>query len=206
MICAGLILGAWRIAWYNSRSWSLVDDVPISLAQGSHYQSGDLPVNLTASYGIEVDAENKIDSVELQCLLGAARDQKCDTTSMLRAHWILTSAGKTVMEGSSDDTVGNGGTMPSGASRVVGKFDGQEGKHYKINLDILSDSGNLNITNPRLYVGVSDYHLESALFITGFVKAFCGGIIAIGCLMLIGSFLLQRQANRTSAGPRLGNV
>jgi hypothetical protein len=206
MICTGLILGGWRIAWDNSRSWALVDDVPISLSQGSRYESGDLPVNIAALYEIRVIVDNKIDSVELQCLLGAARDQKCDTTSMLRAHWILTSAGKTVMEGSSDDTVGNGGTMPWGTSRVVGQFDGQEGQRYKLDLDILSDTANLNITNPRLYVGVADYHLESALFISGFIKAFCGGIIAIGCLMLVGSFLLQRQANRPSGGPRLGNV
>jgi hypothetical protein len=176
-----------------------VDDVPISLSQGSRYESGDLPVNVAALYGIRVIVDNKIDSVELECLLGAAsQHQECDTTSMLRAHWRLASAGKTVMEGTSDDTVGDGGTMPWGTSRVVGTFRGQEGQHYKLSVNILSDSGNLNITNPRLYVGVSDYHLESALFISGFIKMFCTGIISIGCLMLIGSFFSQRQARRIS--------
>jgi hypothetical protein len=186
-----------------------VDDVPLSLAKGSHYETGDLPVNLTAGYSIEVYAENKIDPEKLKCLLGVLLSPKlCDTASRLRAHWILASAGKTVGEGVSDDTVGfgGGGPGPLRANRTIGTFPGQKGHSYRLDLYILSDTANLNITNPRLYVGVYDYHLESALFISGFIKAFCVGLISIGCLILVGSFLLQRQANRTSGGPRLGDV
>jgi hypothetical protein len=200
MVCIGLTLGGWRIAWFNSRSWALVDEVPISLSQGSRYETGDLPVNVAALYKIEVNAENKIDPTKLQCLLGAASPHEpCDTTSVLRAHWILTSAGKTAMEGTSNDTVGYGGPEPSGgASRILGIFRAQKGHIYKLDLHILSDTASLNVTNPRLYIGVYDYHLESALVISGLIKALCVGIVSIGGLALIGSFFSQRRAKRAS--------
>jgi hypothetical protein len=187
----------------NSRSWYLVDEVPISLAKGSHYQTGDLPVNLTASYSIEVYAENRIDPEKLKCLLGIVLSPRlCNTASVLRAHWILASAGKTVGEGESDDTVGfgGGGPGPLGADRTIGTFPGQKGHSYRLDLYILSDTANLNVTNPHLYVGVQDYHLESALFISGFIKTFCLGIISFGGLMLLGSFLVQRRTKRISGG------
>jgi hypothetical protein len=107
-------------------------------------------VNLAALYDIRVIVENKMDSTKLQCLLGATSpEQTCDSASMLRARWVLSSAGKTVVEGVSDDTVGEGGTMPWGTSRVIGEFDCQKGQRYKLSLNILSDSGNLNIAHPR---------------------------------------------------------
>jgi hypothetical protein len=193
-------MGATR-AWFNSRSWALVDDVPISLSQGSRYESGDLAVNLAARHDIEVYAENNIDPEKLECLLGVRLDPKlCDTSAILRAYWVVANAGKTVSEGESDDTVGFGGGGSRGADRTIGTFRGEKGHRYKLTLDILSDTGDLNFANPRLYVGVNGSQLESTLFITGFIRFFCEGIIAIGCLMLIGSFVSQRQSKRGLSG------
>lgn len=201
MICIGLVIGGWRIEWANSRSWSLLDDVPISLAKGSHYQTADLPVNLAANYSIEIYAENKIDPEKLKCLLGIKLSPElCDTASILRARWVLTSAGKTVGEGISDDTVGSGGggSGPLRANRTIGIFPGQKGHIYKLDLYILSDTANLNVTNPQLFVGVQDYHLESALVMSGLIKVISVVIILVGSLMLISVLLSQRRSRQMS--------
>jgi hypothetical protein len=204
MIVASLfVLKSWTL-WSNSRSWTLVDMVPISLSQGTHHISGELPVNMTGRYSIVIYAENKIDPTELECILGVMAPGKygCDsTTSILRAKWVLTDGAK-LFEGKSDDTVGygGGGPGPHGADRLLGNFQGEKGHRYKLDIFVLSDSGNLNVTNPRLYVGVQDASLVSDLVVSGLLRAVCLAITSIGGLMLIGSFVAQRrQRTRTPA-------
>jgi hypothetical protein len=186
-----------------------VNDVPISLSQGTHYSTGELPVNLNARYGIEIYADNKIDPEKLQCMLVGPSfpSQHCDTPVLLRARWMLSSEGKT-LQGTSDDTVGfgGGGPGPHGANRLIGAFHGQKGQRYKLDVYVLSDTSSLNVTNPRLNVGVEDPSLEGDLVLTGLLKVFCTVIAAIGGLMLIGSFLVQRKTNRRTSGSHIGDV
>ena len=198
------LLGSWT-AWSNSRSWSLVDDVPISLSQGTHYSTGELPVNLNARYGIEIYADNKIDPEKLQCMLVGPSfpSQHCDTPVLLRARWVLSSDGKTV-QGDSDGTVGFGGSGTSGTNRLIGDFHSQKGQRYKLDVYVLSDTSSLNVTNPRLYVGVEDPSLEFNLVLTGLLRVFCTVIAAIGGLMLIGSLLAQRRDRQVGDKTNLG--
>jgi hypothetical protein len=65
---------------------------------------------------------------------------------------------------------------------------------YKIDVFVLSDSGDLNVTNPRLYVGILDPSLETNLIVSGLIRIFCIAIAAIGGLILIGSFVAQRRS------------
>ena len=206
MIVASLtLLGSWT-AWSNSRSWCLVDDVPISLSQGTHYSTGELPVNLNARYGIEIYTDNKFDPEKMRCLLGTPfPSQRCDTPVMLRARWALSSDGKTV-QGDSDSTVGFGGSGTSGTNRLIGDFHSQKGQRYKLDVYVLSDTSSLNVANPRLYVGVEDPSLEFNLVSTGLLRVLCTVIAAIGGLMLIGSFLVQWQTNRRTSGQHIGDV
>jgi hypothetical protein len=183
-----------------------VDDVPISLSQGTHYSTGELPVNLNARYEIEIVAENKIDPEKLQCMLGASFPKlRCDTPVVLKVRWVLSSEGKT-LQGDSDDTIGRGGGGPGplGANRTIGDFHSQKGQSYKLDVYVLSDTGSLNVTNPRLYVGVQDPSLEFNLVLTGLLKVFCTVIAAIGGLMLIGSFLAQRRDRQVGDKVNLG--
>jgi len=166
------------------------------LSQGTHYSTGELPVNLNARYGIEVYADNTIDPEKLQCMLVGPMfpSQHCDTPVLLRARWVLSSQGK-ILQGISDDKVGfgGGGPGPHGANRLIGDFHSQKGQRYKLDVYVLSDTSSLNVTNPRLYVGVEDPSLEGSLVLTGLLKVFCTVLAAIGGLMLIGSFFVQRR-------------
>jgi hypothetical protein len=120
------LLGSWTL-WSKTRTWCLVDEVPISLSQGSHYSTGELPVNLNARYGIKIYTDNKFDPEKMRCLLGTPfPSQRCDTPVMLRARWALSSDAKTV-QGDSDGTVGFGGSGTSGTNRLIGDFHSQKG-------------------------------------------------------------------------------
>ena len=197
------LLGSWTL-WSKTRAWCLVDEVPISLSQGSHYSMGELPVNLNARYGIKIYADNKFDPEKMRCLLGTPfPSQRCDTPVMLRARWVLSSDGKTV-QGDSDGTVGFGGSGASGTNRLIGDFHSQKGQRYKLDVYVLSDTSSLNVTNPRLYVGVEDPSLEFNLVLTGLLKVFCTVIAAIGGLMLIGSSLAQRRDRQVGDKTNLG--
>jgi hypothetical protein len=61
---------------------------------------------------------------------------------------------------------------------------------------VLSDTSSLNVTNPRLYVGVEDPSVEFNLVLNGLLKVFCTVIAAIGGLMLVGSL----SADETNLG------
>jgi hypothetical protein len=173
-----------------------VDEVPISLSQGSHYSTGELPVNLNARYGFDIYADNKFDPEKMRCLLGTPeRSQRCDTPVALRARWALSSEGKTV-QGDSDSTVGLDGWGPSHTFRSIGDFHSQKGKRYKLDVYVLSDTSSLNVTNPRLHVCVEDPSVEFNLVLNGLLKVFCTVIAAIGGLMLVGSL----SADETNLG------
>jgi hypothetical protein len=204
MVVASLALLGYRTLWSKTRTWCLVDEVPISLSQGSHYNTGELLVNLNARYGIKIYADNKFDPEKMRCLLGTPfPSQRCDTPVMLRARWVLSSDGKTV-QGDSDGTVGFGGSGTSGTNRLIGDFHSQKGQRYKLDVYVLSDTSSLNVTNPRLYVGVEDPSLEFNLVLSGLLRVFCTVIAAIGGLMLIGSLLAQRRDRQVGHTTNLG--
>jgi hypothetical protein len=110
------------------------------------------------------------------------------------------------VQGDSDRTVGFGGSGTSGANRLIGDFHGQKGQRYKLDVYVLSDTSSLNVTNPRLDVGVEDPSLEGSLVLTGLLKVVCTVIAVIGGLMLIGSFLARRQTKRRTSGPHIEDV
>ena len=187
--------------WLKTRTWSLVD-VPISLSKNTRYVTADLPVNWTARYSIEIYAKNVTPPDRLQCELGASfPHQTCDVREILRMHWSVESEDKTI-QGISDETVGlgGGGPGPLGANRTIGIFKGGKGHHYKIETDVLSDSENLNVASPRLYVGVYDSSMESALFMYGFAKAAYICAIVAGVVMITTSQLHLLRLDSSTSG------
>jgi hypothetical protein len=205
MMTASLTLLVSAILWSNTRTWRLVDHVPISLAQGAHYSTGELPVNLNARYEISIYMDNNIPSEKLQCTtLGTPEiSQHCKTPYALSVRWTVLGAGKTV-HGNSDKAVEFHGSSPGmeETDSDIGEFRGQKGQHYRLDIDVLSDTGSLNVTNPRLSVHEEDPSLEFNLVLIPFLGIFCTVIAAIVGLMLIGSFLAQRRDRRVADLPR----
>jgi hypothetical protein len=198
-------LGTWT-AWFRTRTWTPVDEVPISLAKGTHYSSPELPINVSDQYAVKIEADNKIHAAQLRCQLGAGSAQQlCDSPTSFKAHWVLSSAGKNVEEGSNaSQALGGLNVGPATSSAYIAVFRLKRGHRYKFDVDVLSDTGNLNVTNPRLSVEEFGTLLEFDLVISGLLRVVCFAIAIIGVLLLIGSFYEQQRA--TSMQSLAGHV
>ena len=206
-------LACW-MAWFNTRTWVLLD-VPISLSQGTHYRSGEFTGNLNRRYLIEINAavhrSTRLPTViyeavthspelfkKLPCPLGS-RDPSmylCPISPELKMHWVLSSEDET-KQGDRDERINVG---PYAWISWTGRFDCKNGKHYNLDLYVLSDSGSLNVTDPHLYISAyGDDYIGN-----GLVILVCVTIAAIGGFMLIGSFFAQRRASRLASNPHLG--
>jgi len=194
LIAVGLVpLACWTV-WSLTRTWRPVD-MPVSLSQGNHFTTGEFTSNLDVEYAIAIDSENKIPFDDLECLLGSR--STCPSSSVVRVRWSLYSDG-TVLQGTSDDTVGYGASGPSGeASRTIGYFKARKGGRYKLDCDVLADGSSLAVTKPRLRISVADTSYESNLVIGGLFRLICAVFSLIGGVFLIGSFLVQRHRLRT---------
>jgi hypothetical protein len=196
LIAVGLVpLACWTV-WSLTRTWRPVD-MPVSLSQGSHFSTGEFAINLNSRYAIDIDSENKIPSDDLGCLLGNGIRSTCPSPSVVRVRWSLHSDG-TVLQGTSDDTVGHGASGPSGeASRTIGYFKARKGRRYKLDGDVLADGSSLAVTKPRLRISVSDTSYESSLVFGGLLRLICTVICLIGGAFLIRSFLVRRHRLQT---------
>jgi hypothetical protein len=196
LIAVGVVtLACWTL-WFCTRSWRPVD-IPVSLAQGSHFSTGEFSINLNAKYALEIDSENKISSDALGCLLGNGIRLDCSVPSVVRVRWVLLSTDGTVVQGTSDDTMGDGGSGPSGeASRTIGYFRAQKGRRYKLAFEVLADGSALAVTNPRLKVSALNSSFESGLVMTGLLQLICVIIALVGTALLVSSVLAQSRVSR----------
>ncbi len=193
LIVIGVVpLICWTV-WFRTRTWCPVD-MPVSLAQGSHFSTGEFAVNMNVQYEIQVASENKIPLDTLECLLGTRNPAGCSVPSALRLRWVLFSDGKS-LKGTSDDTAtgGYGESGPSGeAARSVGFFKAEKGRRYKLDIDVLADGSSLAVTNPHLRISVLDPSYESGLVLSGLLRLVCGVIVLVGAVLLVMSVLKQR--------------
>lgn len=205
--------GLWTL-FDSTRTWSLANDVPITLSKGSHYTTGMVKTNTSALYSIYIDADvpKGIDDFqpteaekELACQVGVNDPEKepCPNLPEWKFHWTLTSDGG-ALQGDSDETIGHGRiNSVTGISREIGEFQTVARRRYKFDLDVLFDNRDPRITNPRLMVAVSDFHGESSMFISGLLRFICLSIAAVGSLLVLGSFLLEwRKRRRARVLPR----
>jgi len=168
-------------------------DLPVSLAQGSHFSSGDFGINLTAQYAIDINAKGKIPVDDLGCLLGNDMHATCPLSSVVRVHWTLFSDG-IVAQDTSDGSKGGGATYSTGeAFRTIGFFRGEKGRRYKLDVDVLADGSSLAVANPRLSVSVFDTKYESGLVLSGLLRLVCVIISLVGAALLVKSVLSQKQ-------------
>jgi hypothetical protein len=185
-------LASWMV-WFHTRTWCPVD-MPVSLSQGSHFSTGEFAINLNARYAIDIDSENTIPSDDLGCLLGNGIRSTCPSPSVVRVRWSLYSDG-TVLQGTSDDTVGHGSSGPSGeASRTIGFFKARKGRRYKLDCDVLADGSRLAVTNPHLRICALSSSFESGLVLSGMLRLMCVTIGLIGAVLLVVSFRNQRRS------------
>ncbi|MFL6428110.1 MAG: hypothetical protein ACJ71S_07700 [Acidobacteriaceae bacterium] len=181
--------------WSNTRTWTLIDGVPISLAKGSHYSSPELPVNFNTRYFIELYADNRIDSKRLLCMMGIPYPSNdCGNIAGLRVRWVLSGEGAS-REMTSYESLGARAAdagYPT-VTRDLGVFYARKNQRYRLDLYVLSDSEALNAMKPRLYVLVRGVELESNLFWSGLIRVACFGVVIIGVLILVWGISARRQ-------------
>jgi hypothetical protein len=191
-------LAGWTV-WFRTRTWCPVS-MPISLTQGSHFSTGEFPVNLSGRYEVEIEATGTTKTIPLEtveCLLfDGMRAHQCSVPSVVQVRWELSGDG-TVIHGTSDDTKGYGDEIASSgeASRTIGIFRAQKGHRYKLDGDVLADGSRLNAANPRLRISFSDPRLESALVLSGLLRFFFVIVGLVGVTLIVLSVLKQRRSH-----------
>lgn len=190
------LFATWDV-WISTRTEVPVD-IPVAMAVG-HVHTPEFKVNLSTTYIVEIEVKKTIPFDTLNCLLGlgmmtmSSDLQECpDRPSVVKASWTLTSGGRLVASGSSDDHR-YGGWGNDSISRELGRFHSESGSKYALDVDVLSDGSALAPGKPRLKVEVHPEVYEGDAVWSFFVFSAGGILVLIGALLLIVSYLRNRR-------------
>jgi hypothetical protein len=208
MLAVGAAVSGWWAVWVESRSTVPVD-MPVSLKPG-HVRTREFTVNLDRPYIISLVTKKKIPFDELNCLLGVSTDpgnvlgKKCGKPSVVNARWILTSRGRIIAEGSSGGPTGSGGWGNETVERDLGVFEGENGRHYSLDVKFLADGSALATTDPHLKVEVTAAFYEDAMWasLRRFWSSALVGALGVVLLAASGCRLMWR---RKKIGGRQGD-
>jgi biopolymer transport protein ExbD len=144
-------------------------------------------------YGIYIAVERSVDPDHAACLMGV---QECEgVPSVLTASWALSHGDKVVAKPSEDMHPGRLLLDdPSIVLREVGGFYVQDGTHYSLDLDILTDASRLDGGHPRLWiVEVFERKYQSTLG----TLVFWGLVAAcLGTMVFLLSWMAWRRRRR----------
>ncbi len=175
--------------------------VPIQISPGAVVRK-DFPVNVTAPYAIDIEAQKKIDFDTLNCLLDMRLDlsKKCQTAEVVESQWTVMQGETIVASGSSSGD--HGGAWASDTiSREIGRFDGRSGHTYRLEVRFLDDGKALYEANPRLVVRVGS-DVKDDIFRFALVFLVCAVFVLVGVVLLVASAVtrLRRSPPRTASG------
>jgi len=129
-------------------------DMPVSLAVGT-VRTPEFPVK-SADYLIMVQAERRQPFEDMLCKMGLTTgplsSYNCDKEPLLQVDWIVRDDGRAVAKGS---THGRNGDFDSGNHYLfkhIGRFVGETGKKYVLEVTFTADGTSLNGTDPHLIV------------------------------------------------------
>lgn len=209
-VCVGLICyGAWAL-WLFTRINRPVN-VPIAMTVG-HVRTPVFKVNRAAFYDIEIEVQKTIPFETLNCLLGTAMAQRStdlqecpDKPSVVKASWILSSDGKVVAQGSTDD-LRSGAWGNNSISRELGFFKSQKGRPYVLDVDVLADGSPLAVGNPHLKVEVSPAVYEDEMVLGAMLFFLAAALILIGMIISGVAFGKTRRARRLTGPTRVAGA
>jgi hypothetical protein len=194
VVVSMLALGSWTV-WFGSRSWTPLEPIPISLSKGSHYTSPQLSISFSDQYAIDIQVDNKLDTKILRCQLGSGSPQQpCNPPSRFEVHWTLSGDGNHLEGTNTSQGLGELNDGPKVSSVYFAVFKLRKGQNYRLDLDVLSDSGTLNVTNPRLSVEEFGTAYEFFLLVSELLRFLCFGFAIIGTLIALwGVYDGQRE-------------
>jgi len=196
-----VVSGGWNI-WVMTRT-VLPIDIPVSVVP-SHVRTKEFKVNLKRLYIISIEAKKRIPFDTLNCLLGVSTDpgnvlgKTCNRPSVVNARWVLTSGGSVVSTGKSDDAPPGGGWGNETIARTIGRFEGQGGRRYVLDVEFLSDGSALAVTDPHLKVEVTAAYYEDVMW-GSLLRFWPWVILAVLGLVLLVIAAIRSLLHRRSA-------
>jgi len=167
IILAALAFYGSFFLWAATRKLTPLDG-PISLSRG-HIRTEPFSINLRSGYHMQIE----VDPTPLfypECHNGRQCHQ---SLAMLKSHWVLSSAGQALMSGDSEITDGTSGDLAA-LGWPIGLFESSD-KQYRLDVEIVSDTGVLNQGNPRLMVQI-DHNGYERFYELGLILRLISGI------------------------------
>jgi hypothetical protein len=187
--------GSWTL-WSRTRTWCPVDE-PLLLAKGSTTTSPEFLANVSGPYEVIVEAR-RTDAVPvdtLACLMGVkgfSWQASCTTPSVLDLSWALARDNGVVARGTSAEE-GGAGLTADNATRTIGRFVAARGERYRLSVVMQTDSTSLTAAEPRLRVQEGGTQYESSLVAGGLIRWVCGGLAALGGLLILSTMMRARR-------------
>jgi hypothetical protein len=188
LVLVGVSAYGTSVLWLKTRTMDPVN-IPILMTVG-HVRTREFKLNVDMPYAIDIEVQKTIPVETLNCLLGTrvvegGTFEDCpDRPPVVKASWSLTSDGQTVAKGSSDD-YRSADWMRDYISREIGNFQGQSGRLYVLDVNVIVDGNALALGKPRLKVEAHPDPFWGPRFLSG-VILFLGMIV----LVLIGGTLI----------------
>src|ERR1700730_5798872 len=116
-------------------------DIPISLSAGQ-IQTQEFKASVGIPYDIDIAFNSNIPMKELDCLIGMnlpSVEPCTDKPSILTVNWKLTSNSQTLANGSSTE-IARAGYSFNKIARYIGRFDAENGRKYRLELEVLQDA------------------------------------------------------------------
>ena len=169
--------------------------IPVDLAEGREH-AGAFTASWGVIYEIRIDTDRELELQEQNCLLDieAVAPGRCrDIPPELALAWRVEGDGDVVTR--SDSTGTHTGYWGPSMGRILGAFQAEEGRSYRLIATIAQTSPRLQRTNPRLQVAVAPRerrwtYVWSGLFIV-IASAFL--LLAIVLAVLLARRTLLRR-------------
>jgi|SRR5579859_1873845 len=190
IVLASIAIGI-RRHWLTTIKLTPVD-MPVSMAIG-HISTGDFKIDINYSYKMALDFDrDSYPDQTLACLTGIeTHHEECaGMPSLVDVRWVVTSDGKVVEEGTTDDQ--GGGYWGDHLGRELGLFNARAGQHYKVDLEFLQDGSRLAAAHPRLIIFPGPEfggELGATYLYVELLAVICAGV---GALLILVSFLLHK--------------
>ena len=128
-------------------------DMPVSLAVGT-VQTPEFPV-IHEAYFIMVQAEKRLPFVDMECMMGLMsgplEKSDCDKEPLLQTNWTVRDGEHIVAQGA-NRLEADAEFTDQYLFKFLGKFMGESGRKYTVEVKFTKDGSPLNVANPHLIV------------------------------------------------------
>lgn len=192
LIFSGLSSYVGTTVWYRTRTWYPLD-VPIVLTVG-HVGAPEFTVNLRENFEIQLDVDRRVPKLLMDNVLGTGDllSSKPDELHGFKLAWTLSRDGSVVRHEISDEH--NQGYWGSRTGRVLGYFQSEKGKRYRIDVDVLEDGSQLAAYHPRLKVCVDLFTLDGYAIGEGITELALLAVAGLGAALFVSAMILHWRA------------